>query len=149
MKERLSDTKYFSEVRKVFKLQIGTFYFFKNLIVAEINEGENVNWNNSQELVNLAIDYYPPNSKINYISNRIHNYSVSPVDWLKFIKKNNRIENYYVVCQSISSFLNFKFEKLFFKKNIFQTDSLYTAITKCIEQKKINSQTLNKSLQKH
>ena len=119
MKERLSDTKYFSEVRKVFKLQIGTFYFFKKFIVAEINEGENVNWNNSQELVNLAIDYYPVNSKVNYISNRIHNYSVSPVDWLKFIKKNNRIENYYVVCQSRSSFLNFKFEKLFFVNNMF------------------------------
>jgi len=132
---KLSDTKFFNEAKKIFKLQLGTFYFFEKFIVAEINEGENVNWNNCQDLIKLATDHYPPNIKINYISNRINNYSVSPVDWLKFINNINRIDNYYVVCQSKSSFLNFQFEKLFFTKNIFQTNSLKSAMKMCINQK--------------
>jgi hypothetical protein len=136
MKIKLGDTKYFNEVKKTHKLQIGTFYFFNKFIVAEINEGENVNWGNCQQIINLALDYYPVNSKVNYISNRVHDYSVSPVDWLKFFKKINGIENYYVVCCSKSSFLNFQFEKLFFVNNMFQTNSLQAAITTCLEQEK-------------
>ena len=62
MKIKLGDSKYFNEVKKTHKLQIGTFYFFNKFIVAEINEGENVNWGNCQQIINLALDYYPVNS---------------------------------------------------------------------------------------
>ena len=130
MKIKLNDTKYFKEVKKTHELETGTFYFFEKFIIAEINEGENVNWSKCQEIITLAIDYYPPNSKVNYISNRIHDYSVSPVDWLKFLKNVDRIKNYYIVCSSKSSFTNLIFEKLFFKKRIYQTHSLDLAIKK-------------------
>jgi len=136
MKVKLSETTYFNESKKVYKLQVGTFYFFNKFIVGEINEGENVNWGNCQQIIKLAIDFYPNEIKVNYISNRINEYSVSPADWLKFLKNVNRIKNYYIVCSSKSSFTNLIFEKLFFKKRIYQTNSLQTAITKCLEQEK-------------
>ncbi|PZW39587.1 hypothetical protein LX95_01945 [Mesonia algae] len=136
MKIKLNDTKYSKEIKKTHELKIGTFFFFEKFIVAEINEGENVNWGNCQELIKLAIDFYPNEIKVNYISNRINEYSVSPADWLKFLKNVNRIKNYYIVCSSKSSFTNLIFEKLFFKKRIYQTNSLQTAIAKCLEQEK-------------
>lgn len=133
MKIKLNDTKYSKEIKKTHELEIGTFFFFEKFIVAEINEGENVNYIKCQELIKLAIDFYPNEIKVNYISNRINEYSVSPVDWLKFLKNVDRIKNYYIVCSSKSSFTNLIFEKLFFKKRIYQTDSLDIAITESMK----------------
>ncbi|WP_452226138.1 hypothetical protein [Lacinutrix cladophorae] len=107
----------------------GTFYFFKDFIVSEINQGAIINWETAQEIINMATDYYGENPQICYISNRINPYSINPIDWNIFFKSGKRLNGYAIVSYTENGWLNALIEKLFYNSKIARFKNLFEAIS--------------------
>lgn len=116
------------DLEDVYILQSGSFYFFKDFIVSEINEGINFNWETAQEVITLAENHYGVDNKIAYISNRHYSYSLVPQDWLKFFKARNSISAFAVVSYNEREKSNILIERLFFKSKIRKFFNLGEAI---------------------
>ena len=93
----VSESNLNNVLEDVYILDTGTYYFFEDFIISEINEGLLFDWNMAQKLINLAENHYGKNNKVAYISNRVHSYSLVPQDWLKFFKARNSISAFAVV----------------------------------------------------
>ena len=57
--------------------------------------------------------FYPEDKKFHYISNRIHDYSINPVDLKWFMGLFPTMQSYHVVFYDSPSKSNLKLEKLF------------------------------------
>jgi len=112
--KRVEDSELALEILKKLSLPYGNFYFFEHFIVSEINEDVLFTWELAQPIINEAVEFYNnKGSKIIYISNRIHKYSVKPVDWLKFVSYCFQLKGYAVVSSSSIARRNGKLESLF------------------------------------
>lgn len=120
-----SELKY--ELEDVYILSSGVFYFFKDFIISEINEGVHFNWEEAQDIIELALNHYGSGSKISYISNRVYSYSIEAQDWLKFFKQRHTLKSFAVVTYSKGSLINVMMEKIFFKSKIKTFENLYDA----------------------
>lgn len=120
-----SELKY--ELEDVYILSCGIFYFFEDFIISEINEGVHFDWETAQDIIELALDHYGSGSKISYISNRVHSYSIEAQDWLKFFKSRHTLRSFAVVTYSKSGLINVMMEKIFFKSRIKTFENLYDA----------------------
>ena len=80
-----------------------------------------------RDIIELALDHYGSGSKISYISNRVHSYSIEAQDWLKFFKSRHTLRSFAVVTYSKSGLINVMMEKIFFKSRIKTFENLYDA----------------------
>ncbi len=120
----------------VYILDCGIFYFFENLIISEIKEGILFNWEVAKDVIEIAESHYGKGTKVAYISNRVHNYSLVPQDWLKYFKARDSISAFGVVSYSRQERSNILIEKLFFKSKIRKFFSLEKAVDWAIEMQK-------------
>lgn len=119
----------FSEVIKEFNYSFGNLYVFKNFVVSEMNQGENIAWDNGKLMIDDITSYFDTNGEdIILISNRIHSYSVVAADWLKFFKQKYSLKAYCIVSANEAGTLNSAIEKLFFKKKIKHFKTLEEAV---------------------
>ncbi len=132
----VSESNLNNVLEDVYILKTGTYYFFEDFIISEINEGLLFDWEMAQELINLAENHYGKNNKVAYISNRIHSYSLVPQDWLKFFKARNSISAFAVVSYNEKEKSDILIERLFFKSKIKKFFDLNEAVTWAIEQQK-------------
>lgn len=116
------------DLEDVHILESGTFYFFEDFIVSEINEGVNFNWRQAQEVIKLAENHYGVNAKVAYISNRHYSYSLVPQDWLTFFEARNSISAFAVVSYNKRQRSDILIERLFFKSKIKKFYDLHEAI---------------------
>jgi len=107
-----SDIEY--PIQEVHLLESGNYYFFEKFIVSEIHEGVHFNWKKAKEVIDLAYQYYGPEPKLVYVSNRVNSYSIVPQDWVKFFKEKHPLKAMAVVCNKKAGMSNLVFEKLFF-----------------------------------
>jgi len=126
------------QLEDVYILKIGTFYLFKDFLVSEFNEGVTVDWESVQEILHIAESYYGENASIAYISNRIHNYSLVPQDWLKFFKARKSINVMAVVSYNSRERSNILLEKMFFKNKIKKFYNLNEAVTWAVTMQRKN-----------
>ncbi len=110
------------------QLYFGSFYFYTNYIIAEINEGVFYDWKKANRMLKLALKFYGNDVKPHYISNRKNKYFVNPSDWLNFYKSEHRISSYIIVHRTTSSMFNLKFEKMFIKDKVLHFYHLQDAI---------------------
>lgn len=115
------------ELENVFILEFGTFYFFENFIISEINKEVLFNWELAETVINLAYEHYGENPNIAYVSNRIHNYSLVPQDWLKFFSARHVLKGMAVVTYTKESAVNVVLEKLFFSSRLKKFTNLVEA----------------------
>lgn len=78
-------------------LESGIFYFFKDFIVSEINEGVNFNWRPAQEVIKLAANHYTVYTMVASISKRLYSYSLASQDWLTFFEGRYSLSAFAVV----------------------------------------------------
>ncbi|WP_228236742.1 hypothetical protein [Allomuricauda sp. M10] len=141
--KKVKELDFFKNIRQVREYQFGVFYFFDGLVISEINEGETFGWSMAKKVIDAAYELLGGDQPIAYISNRIHNYSVVPTDWLKFYKHRHELEYYSVVSYNQSGLASLVLEKMFYRKNIRQFSNLESAITWSLAQ--VNKERLNLS----
>ncbi|WP_452224677.1 hypothetical protein [Lacinutrix chionoecetis] len=103
---KIVDSPLFECVKETHHLSIGDFYFLKNAIIAEIREGVHIDLESSQEFFEIANSYY--NKPFGYVSNRINQFSVSPMDFA----------NYSVEIENIISFCAVLYDNRFDQMNV-------------------------------
>ncbi len=79
----IKDSNIYTQVIKEHNSVLGDLYFFKNLVVAQINEGVHVSIENAQSCYNAIYDFYGSVKDFGLISNRINTYSIEALDYPK------------------------------------------------------------------
>ena len=93
-----------------------------------MKEGEVFDWSIAKKIIRVAYEVLGRDKPIAYISNRIHNYSVVPTDWLKFYKHRHQLEFYSIVAYNNSGLASVVLERMFFRNKIRQFSNLEDAI---------------------
>ncbi|NNE76976.1 MAG: hypothetical protein HKN31_07875 [Pricia sp.] len=78
-------------------MDVGTFYFYKNFMVAEIKEGIALTIENATEMLQLAKEYFGNKTPFVYITNRIKSYSFNPTDHFKTVAMFPNLKGYATV----------------------------------------------------
>ena len=131
---RVEDSPLIDFIREEHRFSFGTFYFFDNFIISEINEGELFDWNKASEVIRVGQQFYGTGGQINYISNRIHDYAIKPQDWLRFLYERQLFKTFAVVTYRKTAVYNLVIERFFYKGDIFSFDSLLEAVNFIREQ---------------
>ncbi|WP_299261296.1 hypothetical protein [uncultured Aquimarina sp.] len=124
MKAKLSD----NFIQK-YDLNLGTYYFYNQYIIAEINEGEIITLNKLNDLIPLVLKHYSNGQPFTYISDRINSHSIIPTDYLDcpLIYMDN-FRGYGVVTYNKVSEMSIEVEKHFAKKPFYHFRDLKDAI---------------------
>ncbi len=117
------------QILEYHSISLGQFYFLKNIIVAEINEGVHVDFNASKEFISLIIDFYGTEKPIGYICNRVNNFSISPLDYPKFNRSLPNLTIFGIVHNNHFDRMNYEIEKRFCNKPYKAFSDLYTAFS--------------------
>lgn len=139
--QSVKDLEFFKNIREIREYEFGVFYFFDGLVISEMNEGEIFDWSIAEKIIEAAYKVLGKNKPIAHISNRIHNYSVVPTDWLKFYKHRHQLEFYSIVAYNNSGLASMVLERMFFRSKIRQFSCLEDAIKWSlarVNEKKIN-----------
>ena len=129
--EYVKDSRFYRQALQVINRPFGTFYLFESFVIGEVNEGVLFSWEHqAKEIVEYLSDLYDQDGKeLVYISNRVHQYSINPSDWLKFYKAKFHLCGYAVVNYgSTNGVINSIFEKLFMRNKIQNFNSLENAV---------------------
>lgn len=126
---RFEDSKYYNhlETHKI-EMPYGNFYFCADFFIAELNEGVHFDWEKVDYMMSKIIEFYGPDSKLGYISNRIHSYSTDPNSWKKADKKYGVIVASAIVYYNDFAYKSASLEKLFSKKSIKRCFNLDEAV---------------------
>lgn len=116
--KRVRELDFFKNIREIREYKFGVFYFFDKLVISEMKQGIVLDWEMAEKAVLAAQEIFGENSSIGYISNRINQYTVDPLNWIKFYKNRHQLTHYAVVGQTKSSFASLVLERIFFKDSI-------------------------------
>lgn len=125
---KIHDQKLLSQFEELYILQCGKFYFYKDFIVSEINEGEYITWESAKELIDLALGHYGRKLQLSLISNRYNAYEIKYEDWETFYKEGFQLKALAIVTYDKSGLMNFMIEKKKFRHKIRNFYSLENAI---------------------
>ena len=124
---RTVDSPLYQDVLETYHLTIGDFYFFKNLIVAEVKEGVHLDTSNTKTLIKITKSFFK-NRPFGHVTNRINQYSVSPLDLVHY---SNQLENAVsfssIVYNNHFDEMNVKIEQHFLKKPFYIANNLADA----------------------
>lgn len=138
---RIKDSNLADFIEDIHISNNGTYYFFENFIIAEINEGVTYTWESAQDIIEAALEHYGENPSICYITNRVNKYEVKPSDWLKFFRKSYFINGYAIVSYTERGWINAILEKFFLSTKVEYFSDLYEAV----KWAKVQAITKNKS----
>ncbi|WP_430907254.1 hypothetical protein [Maribacter sp. 2-571] len=82
-------------------LDIGTFTFYGNFMVAEVAEGVAFAFENATEMLSLAKQYYGNTTPFVYITNRVNSYSFNPTAHFKTTAMFSNLKGYAVVTYDV------------------------------------------------
>ncbi|WP_299767169.1 hypothetical protein [uncultured Dokdonia sp.] len=112
------DYKALPHFEETYILQCGTFYFYKDFIISQINEGEYITWESAQELIEIAISHYGKKINLSLISNRYNDYDIKYEDWEKFYKEGFQLKALAIVAYTKNGLMDFMIEKKKFRHKI-------------------------------
>lgn len=115
-----------SMLETILKLNFCTLSFYDSYVIAVINEGEHIDHEINQKLINIMDEHYE--TPYVYITHRIHSYSVDPHVYPKTTTAKN-LTGFAVVSDDYVSKNNAKIERLFFGKPFEIFSELDDAIT--------------------
>jgi len=135
----IKNSKYYSKVLESFKTDMGNVHFFENLIISEVNEGKHFSFKNGKDYVDLMLDFYGTSKPIGYISNRMHQFSVNPLDFDKFFDTLPNLKCMTTVYYNAYNLKNIDIERQFCKIPYYKFEDVNKAYDY------INTLILNKS----
>ncbi len=80
-----------------YEIEIGTFYFYKNFVVGEVDSGADLNFESGKELYDLLEIHFKNTIPYVYISNRINSYSFKPTRLYNVDKNFPNLKGYGIV----------------------------------------------------
>jgi len=111
------------------QLKIGTFYFFDNFVIAEINEGVHIDLQSSKEFFKVANSFFGKEKPFGYVSNRINHFSVSPLDFANYSLKLENIKAFCAITyDNYYDKMNVEIERRFYTKPFYSTNELEDAV---------------------
>lgn len=124
MKARLND----NFIQK-YDLNLGTYYFYNNYIIAEIKEGAVITLGKLYDLIPIVQKHYGNGQPFTYISDRIYSHSIIPTDYLDcpLINMSN-FKGYGVVTYNQASEMSIEVEKHFSQRPFHNFKNLKDAI---------------------
>ncbi len=144
---KLIDSKISKHIIESHKVDSGELFFFKDIVIAEFNEGVHLDFNTSQEHIGLIIDFYGNDRLFGYICNRINDFSISPLDYPKFNRALSNLSMYGVVHKNHFGRINYNIEKRFCDKPYKGYNDLYTAFNQVsIFVNKTKTELIKKSI---
>ena len=148
---KVKDTHLIYLIKEEHRFNFGSFYFFDDFIISEINEGELFEWDKAQKVLEVGEKFYKnKGSQVNYISNRVHDYSIKPQDWLAYLNKRDLFKVFAVVTYRKTAIYNLVIERFFYKGEIFSFESLLEAVNFIRKGDKLDPVTdFEKLTQKH
>ena len=121
------DSTLYQEVLESHHLTIGDFYFFKNIVIADVREGVHLELKNSQTFFEITNSFFK-NKPFGYICNRINKYSVSPLEFANYSKELINVKSFLAIaCDSYFDKMNTQIEKHFLQKPFEASNNLEDA----------------------
>lgn len=117
-----------NEANFTYKLNIGTFYFFDNFIISEINQECNVNIDNLLEFIYYFNKHYGENNPVGLIANRKNNYSINLIETEEFKNIFKNLVAYAIVYYSEITKKHIDFERKFYDFNYCAFSTLNNAV---------------------
>lgn len=124
---KLADSKYADQIIESIDYDFGVFYFLDDIIVSEMHEGVTFNWKCAEQVIADAKRILGVDCRPHYISNRINEYYTVSQDWLKFFNNRYFLKSFSVITPHPSGMMNLIFERMFYRRKIFQVTSLHDA----------------------
>lgn len=121
----IQETTLYQNVKSHKSIHLGHLFFFENFLVAEFNEGVEINYKNFDAARQLIKDYFG-NENFGLISNRINSYSIVITDAPLF-NQCDTLKAYATVSYSLFAEKVFHVENYFFKFNKQNFNSLTDA----------------------
>ncbi|WP_299887981.1 hypothetical protein [uncultured Lacinutrix sp.] len=122
----INQTPLASNILSTYKHKKGTIFFFENLIVSEINDGVHLDYESLKEVIDI-IKLYFNDKNFGYISNRINNFSASPLDFSKLDSFTLNLKHYCSVTYSQLGTMNSRLEQQFCKLPFKNFDNIIDA----------------------
>ncbi|KAA1246685.1 hypothetical protein [Aquimarina sp. RZ0] len=121
-------TKVTNHFIQKYDLNLGTYYFYENYFVAEINEGEVINLEKLSDLIPIVLEHYGDGRPFTYISDRINSHAITPIDYLNcpLISMEN-FRGYAVVTYNKAYEMSIHIEKHFAQRPFFYFNNLQDA----------------------
>ena len=110
-------------------LNIGSFYYYENYMIAEIAEGIAFDFENAAEMLKLTKTYYNNSTPFVYITNRKNSYSFNPTAHFKTAKMFPNLKGYAVVSYDNMNRDIAEMERSFLNTPMHIFDSLEEAIS--------------------
>lgn len=107
-------------------IDLGTFYFYENYLLGQLNEGALLNIESSRDLVALTEKYFE-NRDYAYISFRSNSYSLDPAIY-QHLNKLPNLKGIAIIHAKPFGFESWKIEKKFFQKPMEVFDSILEAL---------------------
>ncbi len=82
---------------KKYKIDIGSFYFYEQYVVGEVEEGSDLNFESGKELYELIEKHYNNIVPYVYISNRVNSYSFKPTRHYRSARLFPNLKGYAIV----------------------------------------------------
>ncbi|MGE5943706.1 MAG: hypothetical protein ACM31G_05130 [Flavobacteriales bacterium] len=121
----ITETPLYQNVISHKTIVLGNLFFFENYLVAEFNEGVEINYNNFDAVRELIREHFG-NESFGLISNRINSYSIVITDAPLF-NQCQSLKAYATVTYSLFAEKVFNVENYFFKFNKQNFNSLTDA----------------------
>ncbi|MBA6313642.1 hypothetical protein [Cellulophaga baltica] len=113
---------------KRYQLTIGTFYFYENYVVSEVNEGIALSFETLQEVIQLGKEHYGKHTPFVFISNRVNSYSFNPTSHFKTVPMFPNVKGFAVVVYDSINKEIAEMEQTFVHKPVHIFDDLSDAI---------------------
>jgi len=118
----------YEQIKEVHKFPMGDLFFFENMVVAQINEGEHINYKTTKDTFKCINNYYEALKKpFGFISNRLNKYSIEVLDYPKHSKSLPSLKLYGIVGYSKFDTININLERQFSKLPVLGFDDLTQA----------------------
>lgn len=103
-------------IKEIHHLDFGDVIFLDKTIVTELNEGIIYGWEKGKLVIELAEKCFGRDFYVNYMANRIYDYSVIAQDWKKFFEDNRKLRSFCIVTYGQTGITNLAMERLFYKE---------------------------------
>lgn len=125
---KITNSKISKQIIETHRIELGEIHFLENLVVLEFDEGAHIDFNSSQEFLNLIIDFYGLEKQFGYITNRVNKFSVAPLDCSKFNTYLKNLTIFGNVAYSYLDNLNIDLEKRFCEIPYKGFNDIYSAV---------------------
>lgn len=125
---KVLDSNFKNHVIKTALHDVGDVHFFNHFAIIEFGEGQHITLEAAAGLLDNIQKYFGKERSFGVISNRVHSYSMQPMDVAKAKERFKNLVGYGVVANSSPGRLSAHIEDTFCTTQNIKFDSLYDAI---------------------